>query len=36
MKKTAILSILLCLCMVASLVLVPAPQAAAAVDTSKM
>ena len=29
MKKTAFLSILLCLCMVASLVLVPAPQAAA-------
>ena len=36
MKKTAFLSILLCLCMVASLVLVPAPQAAAAVDTSKL
>jgi len=37
MKKNAILSILLCLCMVASLVLVPVPQAAAAeVDTSKL
>ena len=36
MKKTAFLSILLCLCMVASLVLVPAPQASAAVDTTKL
>ena len=37
MKKTAIISILLCLCMLASLVMIPMPQAAAAnVDSTKL